>query len=429
MRTIICIVLSSILVLSSCKKEETYFLQEDYDLVLKAAKRDKKLVFLDFYTVWCGGCKSYEKFVFTDSIFAHYLKSNFYSARINAELQINKKITNRYSIGAYPTLIIADSKGNEIDRIIGYETAYGNNCQLLIDKIDRILKGEETLTAMMNKFDANPDSLQLLMQIVSEEFIGRSDYKNLKQFALESINKHKNSELQDELYFIYGYACINDKTEQNPNVLKEILQSGSSLDSMFIEGGYYELMKYYEKKVKKDSIDYYYDILINLKSHEYLGYARNYAKFLYENNIKIDLADKLTDDYAKYPGSSQDHWTPFLKAHSLARHGKLPDGVKLFDDWMNKNSDPNAEEIDLWNYYFYVDFALFYNTNLDRALEHAIVLEKNQPVVDYKMLLARVLHLNNKNKEAIVKLNEIIPMIENAELKQKIDKLILDFQN
>jgi hypothetical protein len=96
---------------------------------------------------------------------------------------------------------------------------------------------------------------------------------------------------------------------------------------------------------------------------------------------------------------------------------------------MNKNSDPNAEEIDLWNYYFYVDFALFYNTNLDRALEHAIVLEKNQPVVDYKMLLARVLHLNNRNKEAIVKLNEIIPMIENAELKQKIDQLILDYQN
>jgi thiol-disulfide isomerase/thioredoxin len=429
MRTATIFLMILITVLSSCKKEGSYFLQDDYNLVLKAAKRDEKVVFLDFYTVWCGGCKSYEKFVFTDSVFSEYLKSNFYSARINAELPINKKITKRYSIGAYPTLIIADRNGNEIDRIIGYETAYGDNCQLLIDKINRILRGEETLTAMLNKYDANPDSLQLLMQIVSEEFIGISDYKNLKKFALESINKYKNSKLKEELYFIYGYACINDKTGQNPNVLKEILQSSSSPDSMFIEGGYYELLKYYDKKENKDSIDFFYDILINLKSQQYLGYARDYAKFLYENNIKIDLADKLTDDYAKYPGNSQDHWTPFLKAHSLARHGKLLDGVRLFDDWMNKNSDPNAKEIDLWNYYFYVDFALFYNTNLDKALEHAIILEKNQPVVDYKMLLARVLYLNKKNKEAIDKLNEIIPMIENAGLKQKIDQLIHDYQN
>jgi hypothetical protein len=96
---------------------------------------------------------------------------------------------------------------------------------------------------------------------------------------------------------------------------------------------------------------------------------------------------------------------------------------------MSKNSNPNTEEIDLWNYYFYVDFALFYNTNFGKALEYAVILEKNQPVVDYKMLLAKVLYLNNKNKEAINKLNEIIPMIENAELKQRVDKLILDYKD
>jgi thiol-disulfide isomerase/thioredoxin len=415
--------------LTTCKNERTYYLLDDYDQVLKAARRDKKTIFLDFYTVWCGGCKSYEKFVFTDSLFSKYLRSNFYSARINAELQINKKVTSGYSIGAYPTLIIADSKGNEIDRIIGYETAYGDNCQLLIDKINRILKGEETLAAMMKKYDANPDSLPLLMQIVTEEFIGISDFKNLKEFAQESIKKHKNSKLTEELYFIYGYACINDKTDQNPNVLKEILHSDGTLDSMFIEAGYNELLKYYESKETNDSIDYYYNILINVNSQEFLGYAREYAKFLYENNLKIDLADKLTEKYAKSLENDKDHWTPFLKAHSFARHGKLKDGVNLFDQWMKENSDPNAEEIDLWNYYFYVDFSLFYNTNLEKALVNAIILEKNQPIVDYKMLLAKVLYLNKKNKEAIDKLNEIIPMIENAALKQKIDQLISDYQN
>jgi hypothetical protein len=41
------------------------------------------------------------------------------------------------------------------------------------------------------------------------------------------------------------------------------------------------------------------------------------------------------------------------------------------------------------------------------------------------MLLAKLLHLNKKNDEAIIKFEEIIPMVENAELKQEIDSLII----
>jgi len=417
-------VLIAMLVFSSCMNIKSYYLQDDADLILTKAKEDKKLLFLDFYTVWCGGCKGYDKFVFTDSLFMNYLKTNFYSARINAEMPENKEITKKYSIGGYPTLIIADSDGNEIDRIVGYNSEYGRDSKLLIDKINRILGGEETLAAMLKKYEANPDSVELLRQIVTEEFLDKDDYKNLKRFASEKIAKSKTPKIKDELNFFYGYGCINDKTDQNPNILKELLKSNITLDSTLIESAYYELLRYYEGKEFSDSIDYYYSTLLSIKTQNYYGYARDYAKFLYENNIKIDLADIITDKYSKYPGLDKDHWTPFLQAHSLARHGKLNEGVKLFDDWMIKNSDQDAEEFDLWNHYFYVDFALFYKTNLDKALEQAIILEKNQPAADYKMLLAKLLYLNKKNDEAIKKLEEIIPMIENAELKHEIDSLI-----
>jgi hypothetical protein len=299
----------------------------------------------------------------------------------------------------------------------------------LIDKINRILRGEETLAVMLEKYESNPDSVELLRQIVTEEFLDKDDYKNLKKFAFENIVKSKSPKITDELNFYYGYGCINDKTNQNPNILKELLKSNNTLDSTYIGYAYYELLKYYEAKGLIDSIDFYHNNLISIKTQNYFGYARDYAKFLYENNMKIDLADQLTDKYSKYPGLDKDHWTPFLQAHSLARHGKLNEGVKLFDDWMTKNSDPDAEEFDLWKYYFYVDFALFYKTNLDRALEKAIILEKNQPVADYKMLLAKLLYLNKKNDEAIKKLKEVIPMIENAELKHEIDSLIEDYKN
>jgi thioredoxin-related protein len=86
-RTISNFAFIAMLLLTSCRNEKIYYLHDDADLILKEAKKDKKLLFLDFYTVWCGGCKGYDKFVFTDTLFMDYLKTNFYSARINAELQ------------------------------------------------------------------------------------------------------------------------------------------------------------------------------------------------------------------------------------------------------------------------------------------------------------------------------------------------------
>ena len=70
MKTITNIYLIIVLVFSSCKNERTYYLLDDSKLVLKAAKHDSKLVFFDFYTVWCGGCKEYEKHTFIDSTFS-----------------------------------------------------------------------------------------------------------------------------------------------------------------------------------------------------------------------------------------------------------------------------------------------------------------------------------------------------------------------
>ena len=45
--------------------------------VLKKAKKQKKLVFLDCYTSWCGPCKRLAADVFTNDAVADYYNANF----------------------------------------------------------------------------------------------------------------------------------------------------------------------------------------------------------------------------------------------------------------------------------------------------------------------------------------------------------------
>jgi hypothetical protein len=178
-----------------------------------------------------------------------------------------------------------------------------------------------------------------------------------------------------------------------------------------------------------DSIDYYYGILIKFtRPGGHLGYVRNYARFLYENNRKINLADKLTKEYVSYPGNEYDHWTPFLLAHSYAKQHNVLKGIEIFDNWMDKYNPSDKKDKSIWPYEFYIDYALFYNVSLNKALDYAKALEGMNPCKSYKKQVARLLYLNNQNDRSIEKLKEVLAMVETEKEKSEIDDLINSYK-
>lgn len=52
-------------------------------------KKEKKLIFIDVYTTWCGPCKMMDKYSFADEQIAKILNNNFYPVKLNAEQKDN----------------------------------------------------------------------------------------------------------------------------------------------------------------------------------------------------------------------------------------------------------------------------------------------------------------------------------------------------
>ncbi len=412
----------SLSIILSCSTKKVEYLDTDYDSVLNAASSDDKMIFFDFYTVWCGGCTEYDKHVFTDSTFKEYIISGFYSSKINAELPQNKAIAKKFNISAYPTLIIADKDGNEIDRVVGYKEEYGKNSQLLIDKIESLIRGEETMEKLTAEYYQKPDSLLLLRKILTEKFMHKGDYLNMKLFIDQVSNKSQQKAIKDELLYWLSYTDLKNKTKPDPTASINLINS-TDIDQKYVEWTYDNLLNYYTRLNQIDSIDHCFEKLLDFEPKGYY-YVRKYARFLFENGRKIELANKLSNQYMSLDGAKADHWTPFLTAHSYAQKDQLNKGVAFFDKWMAEYILNGKRENVIWPYEFYIDFAHHYNVSLEKALEYSYVLEELKPSSDYKLLLAKLLHLNNQHELAIKKLNEVIPMIENANKKKEIDRLI-----
>ena len=56
-----------------------------FEEAVEKSKTEKKKIFIDVYTDWCGWCKVMDKNTFSDPEIAAYLNENFYPVKFNAE--------------------------------------------------------------------------------------------------------------------------------------------------------------------------------------------------------------------------------------------------------------------------------------------------------------------------------------------------------
>lgn len=86
---------------------------------LKAAKAQKKPVMLDMYAVWCGPCKFLDRVTFSDPAFVAWAAKSVVPVRIDAEKGQGRKLSARYAVTTFPTILFLDADGNELDRLAG----------------------------------------------------------------------------------------------------------------------------------------------------------------------------------------------------------------------------------------------------------------------------------------------------------------------
>lgn len=104
-------------------------------------KKDKKYLFIDVYTDWCGWCKRMDQTTFADSAVVAYMNEHFYCVKMDAESKdpiayndvlyeyktFNGKGYNELAVNllggqmSFPSFVVLSKKEAKLGTIIGYK--------------------------------------------------------------------------------------------------------------------------------------------------------------------------------------------------------------------------------------------------------------------------------------------------------------------
>jgi len=113
-----------------------------FEQAIKESQKNKKKVFIDVYTDWCGWCKKMDASTFSNEKLAVYVNKNFYAVKLDAESMKTfefrgKTLSERelagqvFNVTAYPTTVYLDENFDILSPIPGY---------LDVPTFDKILK-------------------------------------------------------------------------------------------------------------------------------------------------------------------------------------------------------------------------------------------------------------------------------------------------
>lgn len=135
---------------------QTEFRHISFDEALTAAKQENKLVFIDFFTTWCGPCKMMSNKTFPMPEVGEFMNAKFIPLKLDAEKE-GLELAQRYEVKAYPTYIVVDGDGKQVAKFSGYMEG-----TKFIDKVTAALDPDQTPERIKARYEAGERTPRLI---------------------------------------------------------------------------------------------------------------------------------------------------------------------------------------------------------------------------------------------------------------------------
>ncbi len=258
---------------------------------LNKAKAEKKLVFLDCYTTWCGPCIYMINNVFPQKEAGDFFNKHFVNVKFDMEKGEGIEIKNKFQVQGYPTFLILTPEGDEQYRIVG-----GGELKDFIKKIERGISAPKSHAMLEQEYQSGKmqkkDMIDYLLVLNDGNKKEKGKVKEVFEKLMKTITtQDKMSAIfwpvfSDPQFYPYSIAGLKFITDNYKSYVKNI---GAEKVDAYLFDEYDVILKLLtiSKKTDKmalDSIKQQFNT-INFSKKQQIGTKIEMAAAVSDNDI------------------------------------------------------------------------------------------------------------------------------------------------
>ena len=287
---------------------------------LNKATAAGKMAFVDCYTEYCGPCKTMAALVFTLDSVADFFNSNFVNVKLDMLSEDGKQYADKYKIGAYPSFLLLNGKGELLYKFVG-----GKSADVFMAEIRKGMKPDNRVKSMDDTYATGKYSNDFLREYVQLklQLLEKGESLRLGKEYFDKISPEER--LQPENWFLFADRTLGGINSTNMRYLLEHWQ-----DFVRVQG---------EEKVYERITAFYRDMTEwVLQGWYFRDFERNPEDFVYyrqrisaiplpcQNDylVMMDVAKAVTlNDSLTVRGLLEDHVADFSNENQQIMFGGM----------------------------------------------------------------------------------------------------------
>ena len=123
------------------------------------AKKENKILLVDFYATWCGPCKMMDRQTFTDARVIKLARESFIFVKIDTDR--DRELSAKYQISSLPTFIFFGPNGGLLQRAPGFIVP-----ARFVPMMNDVLTESREVAKLVEKIKANPDDDETALNLL-----------------------------------------------------------------------------------------------------------------------------------------------------------------------------------------------------------------------------------------------------------------------
>ncbi|TAJ13498.1 DUF255 domain-containing protein [Marinilabiliaceae bacterium JC017] len=296
------------------------FMHGSWDEVKAMARKEKKMIFVDCYTAWCGPCKMLAKDVFPQKAVGEFFNEHFINFKVDMEKGEGIDLKNQFNVSAFPTLVWVDANGKIQHKSVGSLEA-----EKLIKTGQQVVDGKG-LIALEEKYLKDKGNFDGMAEYIYALSVA-SEQGKIQEVLAEYFDGVKNKDLFEK----DNYDLIN----------------------YYLTDVYAPAFIYFDKKQEKFAEMYKAEDVAKKLYGAYLSYGHSYVK---STSKGPEIDDEGFADYkkmlAKRKVEGREKIIGFVENNMYRERGQWPEFVASIKAMNEKGYYGTPNSFILYNWAF-----------------------------------------------------------------------------